>query len=91
MDSDEAHELLLKKISKSQADIEYFKQQVEGAKEILRGSKDRYEAAGNQIALHETLSNLNAEEKVLKYYKNKLESGDFSLEQPSIAGTKRKA
>jgi hypothetical protein len=91
MNPDEARELLLRRISRSHQDIEYYKEQVDLAKQVLRSSKDRFEAAENQIALHETLSNLNAEEKALRYFNNKLETGDFSLEQSSIAGTKRKA
>ena len=88
-DSELARELLLEKISKSRDKIIYFTEQVEGSKQILREAENRVQAALSQQALHENLSNLRAETRALEYYENKLQSGDYSLKLPSVAGTKR--
>lgn len=91
---------LVNKIAKCKADVAYYKDQLAAAdhsfRDLLRVreqlSKQEYERAFAQVksALDDSNTNLNTENKAIKYYENKLANGDFSMETSKTV-QKRKA
>lgn len=90
----EARLAMQTKITSINANIQYFNEQVQMAwKEVCN-----FEKAGDfkgyveaQEAYKEHLTNLNSERKVKALLEAKLNSGNYSLDTESLAGTKRKA